>query len=121
MDLSNLYSGSYFKAAQFAQPTTLVIDGLEQVAFDDGDKLAISFQGQQQQLLLNKTNFNMLVDAFGYESGGWIGKNVQLKREKTLYQGKMVDCIRVYPSEIHQDPPEPPQLPQTVGNAPALF
>ena len=121
MDLSNLYTGDYYKAQQFQQPTTFRIEALEAVPFEDGDKLAVSFAGQNQQLLLNKTNFNMLVDAFGYDSSAWIGKNIQLKKEKTTYQGKMVDCIRVYPVESPQNAPESPQAAQPVSAAPDMF
>jgi hypothetical protein len=78
--------------------------------FKDGDRLTIldegvktegtyGFQdvfkvrvpsGEELSLAFNKTTLNNLIDAFGADSLGWIGKEVKVWRILQNVQGKMV-------------------------------
>jgi len=53
-------------------------------------------------LVLNRTNWTTLEDAFG-DSDEWSGKAIKLRCARTQYQGKSVDGIRV---EAVDDPEE---------------
>ena len=50
----------HFKSADFLKPVTLTIDALKFALFDDGEKPALSFQGTDQQLILNKTKITTM-------------------------------------------------------------
>jgi hypothetical protein len=64
--------------------------------FDDGDRPCAFFAGKDKGLVLNKTNFNAIVEITGEEdSDDWSGKRIALHTEKVLYQGKRVESIRV--------------------------
>ena len=53
------------------------------------------FHETDQALVLNKTNASVLVDAWGEEMDDWVDHVIILKPDKTDFQGKRVDCIRV--------------------------
>jgi hypothetical protein len=59
------------------------------------DKLVVSFVETAKRLPLNKTNALFLSEVLGDESDDWRGGAVVLGVEKTMFQGKRVDCIRV--------------------------
>lgn len=46
--------------------------------------------GEEMSLAFNKTTINNLIDAFGNDSAGWIGKEVKVWRILQNVQGKMV-------------------------------
>jgi hypothetical protein len=60
--------------------------GKPNVAFDDGS-----------QLSLNATNCRTLARAYGFESGDWIDKEVELTLGEIQYQGKPQEAILVNP------------------------
>jgi hypothetical protein len=47
-------------------------------------------------MVLNRTNFEALEDAFG-DSDDWPGHKVKIKCERTKFQGKTVDGLRIDP------------------------
>jgi hypothetical protein len=59
------------------------------------DKLVVSFVETPKRLPLNKTNAVQLSEELGDETDGWRGSKMVLGVEKTMFQGKRVDCIRV--------------------------
>lgn len=97
MKISATYSGKYLKAADVPTPRTLVIQSVTEVTFDERSKLAIRFQGDDQQLVLNKTNALTLADAFGDETDLWGGKHIQIFVVPTFFQGKQVKGLCVQP------------------------
>jgi hypothetical protein len=81
---------------------TIAKSKLEEVG--DSTKLVVYFTGKEKGLALNKTNARRLGSSYGRDSEGWDGKEVILYPDKTDYQGKEVDCIRVrVPSAIALD------------------
>jgi hypothetical protein len=89
-------SGQYLKAEEIAGKAVPVrICGVEDVVFDKGAKPVLAFQGKQKKLVVNATNFDVLAEAFGGFTENWTGKDIVLRGEKTSYQGKRVDCIRI--------------------------
>jgi hypothetical protein len=47
-------------------------------------------------MVLNRTNFDALEDAFG-DSDDWPGHKIKIKCERTKFQGKTVDGVRIDP------------------------
>lgn len=62
----------------------------------DDMKPIVDFIGTDKKLVLNKTNFNLIMEVTGKEdSDQWIGEYITLYPSRTDFQGKRVDCIRV--------------------------
>ena len=58
---SEMFKSASLKAADIGKNRVgVVIDGISEVEFDDGNKWALSFKGKDKTLILNKTNTNVL-------------------------------------------------------------
>jgi hypothetical protein len=77
------------------QPLPLTIQSAELIEFDDGNKLKLCFSNYTKPLICNKTNGNRLAELHGDDFGHWAGKSFDLIADKTEFQGKLVDCVRV--------------------------
>lgn len=96
MDASALFPSAYFRALDFSQPRQLTIAGLTLETMPDGArKPALSFSGEGQKLVLNKTNTQMLAAVLGNETNAWTGRTIECFADKASMQGRIVDCIRV--------------------------
>lgn len=92
MKMSEQFAGNYFKAADLPQPRVLTIQAVTQEKMPEGDaKPVMRFVGEQQQLVLNKTNAFCCVEMFGDETAAWAGQQVEL-----------------YATTKHQDGKQPP-------------
>jgi hypothetical protein len=81
--------------------TVLVVDvRMEDIGGDE--KPVLYAAGTDRGLPLNRTNAGAIAQAYGAETEAWRGRPVTLYPDKTMYQGRMVDCIRV-----RVPPPEP--------------
>jgi|AntAceMinimDraft_11_1070367.scaffolds.fasta_scaffold02862_3 hypothetical protein len=97
MKISETFSGSYFKAADFPTPRTFVIESISEVKFEEGSKPVVRLQGERQQLALNKTNGFVLASVFGDDTESWTGHQIQVSAVPTLYQGRPVNGLKVQP------------------------
>jgi hypothetical protein len=61
-------------------------------------KLVLYFQDRKKALVLNKTNFCVIEDVYG-DSDDWSDQPIIVYPDKTQFQGKRVDCVRVRPPE----------------------
>ena len=60
------------------------------------EKSVLAFEDTDAKLILNKTNFELVVEITGEEdSANWSGHEVELYADKTSMGGNRVDCIRV--------------------------
>ena len=59
-------------------------------------KPVLYFEGGEKPMVLNRTNFEALEDAFG-DSDDWPGHKIKIKCECTKFQGKTVDGLRTDP------------------------
>lgn len=97
MDITQAYPGKHFKAADLGGETiTLQVAAvvIESIG-DDGNKPVMKFYGVDQDLVLNQTNANTLVEAWGKQTESWIGQTVQLYPTQVQFGSKMVDAVRV--------------------------
>jgi len=64
-------------------------------------KPVLSFVGREKRLVLNTTNANSIVESFGHETESWINRQIELYPDRTQFQGRSVDCVRVrVPAEV---------------------
>ena len=109
MNINAAFPSSYLKAADLqgravrVQIADCVIQPL-----DDGDKPLLTFAGKDRGLILNKTNGGLLAAALGDETDHWRGKTVEIYPDRVMFQGRMVECIRV---RVPQDSPAPAMAP----------
>ena len=126
MKISETFSGSYFKAADFPTPRTFVIEAITKVTFDEGSKPAVRLQGERQQLVLNKTNAFVLASAFGDDTECWKGHQIQVFATPTFFEGKQVKGLCVQPlsqtaaatGQFPAASPSPAPQPQQLPTAP---
>ena len=58
-------------------------------------KLVLTLKGFDKDLILNKSNANVLMDLHGEETDSWLGKAVVLQQAKVHFKGESVTCIRI--------------------------
>lgn len=70
------------------------------------DKAVLHFEGKDKTLVLNKTNTKILINAYGPNSEGWIGKEIGLSTHETeLGTGWVVTPLGVQPPDYDDDIP----------------
>lgn len=122
-DINSMFPSKYLKASDLQGKTfTVVIDRVvhEKVVEEEPEKWCLYFSGSDRGMVLNKTNAMMIADGYGGDTDLWIGKSVELFTEKTQFQGKIVDGLRVRPASAQAHPnPDPPleQPPVPATNA----
>jgi len=98
MKMSTAFPGAHFKAADLAAgPIVATIAAVAMGKVGDDTKPIMKFYEFEQDLVLNVTNANTLIEAFGDESAGWTGQQVQMYATKVQFGAEMVDAIRLTP------------------------
>ncbi len=113
MKISDQFPSNYVKASdQNGKPCPLTIRTcvLEELGQgnDKEKKPVLYFNGAQKGLVLNKTNSNVVAEAYGDETVGWEGKPVEVYPTQVEFKGKQVDGIRVR-IQPQQQPEAQPQ------------
>jgi hypothetical protein len=113
MRANQAYPKKYLASADVKErPRVAVIAHLAQEEVGKGDEAAekwvLHFEDGVKPIVLNRTNWEILEDAFG-DSDDWPGHKVKIKCARTLFQGKMTDCIRLEaikpaPKKVEVDP-----------------
>jgi hypothetical protein len=62
----------------------------------DQKRKPVLYLDGHKPMVLNRTNFETLADAFG-DSDEWAGNKVKVFTARTQYQGKSIDGLRVEP------------------------
>ena len=104
----------WLKAKDFVGKNLKVqISDIEVVHFDADDKNpernipGLKFEGKEKGLIINKTNTQSLINAYGQNSDDWIGRNVGLSvadyRDKGFGFGWIVTPLDVKPPEFDPD------------------
>ena len=62
----------------------------------DQKKKPVLYLEDQKPMVLNATNWESLEEAFG-DSDDWPGHKIKIKCERTQYQGKTTDGLRIEP------------------------
>lgn len=102
MSVRETYSGKYLAEPDLQKKEArVVIKNVGKDEFDGNEpgtkvkKIVLGFEGKEKELTLNKTNANIIADAYGDEELDWIGKEIIMYPSTTLFKGKIVPCIKV--------------------------
>jgi hypothetical protein len=81
------------------------INAVDDVEFEQGLKPVLSFADQDKKLVVNATNFDVLMDAFGNNTNKWANHDVILEGTKVRFKGRTVDSIRIrVPTQAAKSP-----------------
>lgn len=114
---TDVFPSKYLKAADLGTAEPIVtIRTVKVETLGEDSKPVLYFEGKEKGVVLNKTNWNALVEITGEDdSDRWPGKKVKLFVAKVEYQGKRVPSIRIdEPANGHmrrrpaEEPPPPP-------------
>lgn len=95
-NINDLYPSKFLKHSDLRGRTVkLKIARFDVEKIGDDTKPVIYFDGKEKGLVLNKTNAQVVASRYSPETSGWIGKEIELRPDKTQYAGQLVDCIRV--------------------------
>jgi hypothetical protein len=104
MKISSAFPSKYLKADDLQGRTvTVIIKTVVMEDFDDGEKPILYFSGKDKGMALNKTNATTLAQAFGDDTDGWRGGEVELYAIDTEYQGKPTKGLRVRIKPVRRD------------------
>lgn len=99
MDTSQAFASKFLKCEDLKGASRrAVIDRVEfeEVGQKKDQKLVVYFKGKDKGLVLNKTNWTILCDLCeSKDSDNWTGREIQLNPDRTTFEGKLVDTIRV--------------------------
>jgi hypothetical protein len=96
MRISEAFPSNYLKASDLGgREWKLTMSRVEMENLGSEMKPVLYFHGAEMGLVLNKTNSEMIVLMYGDETNAWSGQELVVKPDKTSFQGKIVDCIRV--------------------------
>jgi hypothetical protein len=116
MKIGSAFKSSVLKAADLnGQRIAVTIDhvSIEEVGQGDDkeEKPVLHFVGKEKGLVLNKTNANTITEILGTdETNDWHGQRIVLHPDKTDFNGKRVDCIRIAAAPINGSRPTPPPV-----------
>ena len=100
MRKSEALPSKYLSAADVGNQTfKLVVANVVMEKMDDDGKMkpVMSFHNTQKGLPINATNWDNMASVYGDESGGWIGKQVELYTEATRMMGQPTRGVRIRP------------------------
>src|SRR5271156_7041277 len=96
MKSDDVFPSDWLRATDVERPVLFVMSDIEMQEVGDDQKPVLSFIGQDKKLVLNKTNWTTIAEAYGDESDGWHGKQIVLYVDPNVrYQGKKTPSIRV--------------------------
>ena len=110
MNANEMFPSKYLKAADIGESKPIVtIEKVIKEEVGQGDQKdvrpVIYFSGKEKGVVCNKTNWNTLINLFGYETDDWTGKKVRLMVQEVAFQGKMTPALRFSSMPVTQDGP----------------
>jgi hypothetical protein len=97
---TDFVKSKFLKGAELdkRKPTRATIQDVDQQEFpEQGTKLVLKFLEIDQELILNKTQVNAMIELFGPQTGTWRGQRLNLLQVASSYQGK--PTILITPAE----------------------
>src|SRR5262245_5578917 len=106
MNYDEMYPGRYLKPGDLSgREARVTINDVTTELVGGERKNIMAFAGKNKQLVLNKTNANTIMRAYGKETDGWIGKELILFATTVDFRGESVPGIRV---KVPTQPKRPP-------------
>lgn len=113
MNIRNRFQENYLRADDLTDPIVVTISDVTEVTIGDDDRVVLDFSDNPKLLPLNKTNALTLADELGDDTDEWIGKQIELYRDKVMFQGKRTNAVRVrIPKGKQPQKPQPQPKPQ---------
>jgi len=102
-DFDDLYGGKYLAASELKAPITGTIEKIDEETFAkqgerSRNKKVLFVRGGKKGVVVNKTNAITLAGAFGKDFSTWVGQRIVIKAEPTMFAGKPVTGLRMYPA-----------------------
>jgi hypothetical protein len=99
--IDDIFSSQFLRASDLkGQSRTATIEAVAPEVFGSGataqQKLIVRLTRIRPRLVLNKVNATTIAEALGRDYTQWVGRTIELRPEKTMYQGQLVDCIRCH-------------------------
>ena len=95
MLISAEFPSKYVKAADLGgREIKVIMQNVEREKLGDEMKLVLYFKGKERGLVLNKTNSNTIVDAYGDDTTDWFDQPLILFSVMVDFQGKVGPAIR---------------------------
>lgn len=96
MRMSAAFPSEYLKAADLVgKRVKIKMDRVEMKDIGGDHKPVLFLLGTDKKIVLNKTNANEIIDAYGDDTDDWHGKTIELYEARVDFQGKKVQAIRV--------------------------
>jgi hypothetical protein len=96
MNINDAFPSKYLKATDLrGQAVKVQITHVTQEIVGGESKPVMYFAGKEKGCVLNKINSGVIASRFGDETDEWGGAELELYPDKTGYEGRIVDCIRV--------------------------
>ena len=89
------YGGRFMKAADISKPFNGVVERAERAEVEKGKaKVVVYFEGHAKGVVCNATRYNFICElAKSKDTDDWPGLAIGVRRGRTNFGGKMVDCI----------------------------
>ena len=96
MNYDEMYPSRFLKHSDLGgREVRVIISDVTTELLGGERKNIMAFAGKKKQLVLNKTNANAIMRAYGKETDEWIGKDIILFATTVDFQGESVPGIRV--------------------------
>jgi hypothetical protein len=96
MRMSAAFPSAYLKASDLnGKKVRIKMDRVEMEDIGGDHKPVLYFVGTDKKMVVNKTNANEIIDAYGDDTDDWHGKTIELYEARVDFQGKKVMAIRV--------------------------
>lgn len=95
MKISEEFPSKYLKASDLQnRDVKVIMANVEREKLGDDMKLVLYFKGKEKGVVLNKTNSNTIVDAYGDDTDEWYDQELILFSVMVDFQGKVGPAIR---------------------------
>lgn len=119
MKISEEFPSKYLKAADLQnRDVKVIMANVEKEKLGDDMKLVLYFKGKDKGLVLNKTNSNTIVDAYGDDTDDWYDNELILFSVMTDFQGKIGPAIRCRAPTARDRAPQQKLQPKTGDDFP---
>jgi hypothetical protein len=121
MNINDAFPSSYIKAADLqGRPVRVTVESCQLEDLDGEQKPVLRFRGKQKGMVLNRVNAGTLSAALGDETAAWTGREIEIYPDQTMFQGRMVACLRLrVPQQQQQPAMQPQQAAAMAAQAPA--
>jgi hypothetical protein len=98
--IGQAFPSKYIKATDLAGKEFTLTIGVVKIEDVGGpgneeDRPVLYFEGKTKGVVLNRTNATSISSKYGDDTDMWLGKPVIIYPDTVMFQGKMVDCIRM--------------------------